>query len=214
MMEISKEVEDLFERKLKISERHIDVIKKFYSSIKIYLNHSSSNTDLKGRTVQYLEQKFDKLIAFYSALGATLDEMVFAISVMPSLLNIADDLYAKYLLLGVIENENNTIRKNNFLNKTNDLRVGLKTLYSRYKLISYSGYRTYNWNNMVHCSEKEFAKIFVKGIYQKPYQLFERIEDVNEWLNKTEFDFDIECFKDLDVNKEFVEIYEKREFRK
>lgn len=41
-------------------------------------------------------------------------------------------------------------------------------------------YPIINWSNMVHASEKEFAKIFVKkdGGYNKPYKIFSSPDDL------------------------------------
>lgn len=210
---INKDMLQLFVDKLDLNSMPNEIVSEFLASMIFYLDHGRSNDSLKGRTVDYLENKFDTLIKFYLVLGASKVDIVKVITNFPQILNIADVLYYKYLLLGVIENEDNTVRKDKFVNKPKDLMISLTMMYSRYKLISYSGYNKFTWNSMVHSNDREFARIFTKGIYKKPYQVFDSIEQAKKWIEINNVEFDLEEFKSLDVNKEFVEKYEKREFR-
>lgn len=210
---INEELLEIFNEKLDISKMPNDIVAHFLYAISKYLHHSTNDT-IGGRTTNFLKDKIDKIVNLYTLIGIQKIEIVKAITNFPQLLNIADVLYAKYLLLGVIENKDNTVHKQNFINNSKDLMISLSMMYSRYKLICYSGYNKFTWNSLVHSTENEFARIFTKGIYKKPYQVFANIDQAKIWLENSEFDFDLEEFKNLDVNKEFVEKYEKREFRR
>ena len=142
-------------------------------------------------------------------MGFNKKEMVQILGNLPNLLNSVDELYKKYLFLGIIENEENSFRKNKLLNRTRDYMVGLSKIYARYKLICEAGYDNLRWNSLVHASDKEFARIFVRSTYVKPYQLFDTEEQVYEWLENVNFDeLNIEEIKCWDVNEELVRSYE------
>ena len=76
-------------------------------------------------------------------------------------------------------------------------------------MIQDSGYCIVKWNSLVHASDKEFASIFVKGVYEKPYQMFESVLEVYEWLKSVSMDeLDVSLLKGMSVNKELVMKYE------
>lgn len=198
-----------------VDKFHIDELEEkeqllFLKNITAYLQHNR-NSELKGRTIEFLEGKINKFVHMCEILGLSSRQMIDIVGVFPSLLNTIDDFYYKYLILGVIENEDNTLRKSKLVNKPRDFAVGLKQVYARYKLVCETGYTECSWNSLVHASKKEFARIFVRGTYKKPYQFFNSVESVITWLDSVDpSELDISSFKELDVNKEIVSKYEER----
>ncbi len=205
---INTEFLNLFYRKLDLGTMPQDVQTSFLASITRYLDHGRKD-EINGRTVGFVSKQLDSLINLLECIGFSKQEIVQVITNLPSILNTVDDLYHKYLFLGILENETNDFRKGKLLYKTKDFMVGLTKMYARYRLIEESGYDTFRWNSLVHASDKEFASIFVKGAYDKPYQLFEAEGGVYEWLKKVDInDLDIDEIKRMPVNEELVVKYE------
>ncbi|MDE5889095.1 MAG: hypothetical protein K2H20_03650 [Bacilli bacterium] len=205
---LSSEFVEMFYRKLHLSQCSIEQQEKFLISVTRYLDHGRKE-EINGRTLEYVERQLDKLLKFLGSIECTIEDAVTIMTNMPSLLNTVDVLYDKYLFLGVVENEENTYRKDKLVNKTKDFMVGLPKIYARYRLVCESGYGKANWNNLVHSSDKEFASIFICGKYNKSYQLFDGYEGVMSWLADVDYsDLDIEEIKHWTINKEIVEKYE------
>ena len=84
-------------------------------------------------------------------------------------------------------------------------------MYKRYRFCLESGYDGIKWNTLVHATDSEFAKIFVESTYRKPYQIFSTIQEAMEYIENVRYpEIDMEEFKNLEVNKELVELYEKK----
>lgn len=209
---MSNEFIEMFYKKLLLQQFSAEVQENFLIAMKRYLDHGRKE-EINGRTIDYVERQIDKLLLFLGSIDCTIGDAVIILTNMPSLLNTVDDLYNKYLFLGVIENENNTFRKDKLINRTKDWMVGLSKIYARYRLVCDSGYGRANWNNLVHSSDKEFASIFIHNAYKKDYQMFETEGEVKNWLENVdvkELDFDL--IKHWPVNEELVTRYEgKRE---
>lgn len=207
------EFKDLFYSKLDIGTLDFKEQSAFLAAMVKYLDHGRKDK-INGRTLEFVSRQLDSLIRFFESVGYTKKEMVQILTNLPSLLNTVDDLYKKYLLLGVVENPYNTLRKDKLLHRTKDFIIGFNKIYARYKLVCEAGYDNPNWNVLVHASDREFAKIFVVGTYKKSYQVFTLPERVLEWLNGVSTsEFDLEQTKSWDVNKEIVEKYEERSKR-
>ncbi len=202
---------ELFYNKLGLDSMTLDMQRDFLKAMSDYLDHGRSNKN-NGRTLQFVAKQLSGLITFLECLDYNQEEIVRIITNFPSILNTVEDLYNKYLLLGVVENSvENNIRRDKLLNKTKEFMVGFNKIYARYKLICEAGYGRIGWNALVHASDREFSKIFVYGSYRKSYQLFSSQEAVIEWLKNVDAtECDIESLKTLDVNKELVSKYEKR----
>lgn len=202
---------ELFQAKLNLSSLPESQQQAFDIAITKYLTHGRKGF-VNGRTLEFVDRQLTKLIFLLLCIGYNQQEIVQIITNLPSILNTVDDIYKKYLLLGVIENNANTIRKDRLLHKTKDFMVGFKKIYARYKLICESGYNNFNWNILVHASDNEFSKIFVQGAYRKEYQLFITPNQVLAWLDNVDSDeFDLEIAKSWSVNKEIVEAYEQKQ---
>lgn len=202
---------EMFYRKLSLGQCSPEKQKSFLAAMTRYLDHGRKD-EINGRTIEYVERQLDKLIKFLASINCTIDDAVTILINMPSLLNTADDLYDKYLFLGVIENEENTYRRDKLINKTKDYMVGLPKMYARYRLVCESGYGAANWNNLVHSSDREFASIFIRGKYEKSYQMFETTEEVMGWLADVNVaDLNMEEVKRWPVNEEIVTRYEGKD---
>ena len=205
------DITTLFENKLNLKSLHRDLQSEFWSSFSKYLEHGRKKGIIEGRTIDYLEKHLEELLKFLDALMYTDEEKVIIITRMPTILNTTKDVIDKFLLLGVIENEDNTFRRKKLLNKTNDYRVGLKKMYGRYITAITAGYPNINWNLLVHATDTEFAMIFVRNVHKKDYQIFESVDEVLQFVNSISLDtLDIEELKKWDVNREIVEYYEER----
>lgn len=208
---IDVEVLEMLNEKLGIAYVEREICENFLQSFSNYLKHSrSSNDKIGGRTFQFLEEKLNKFINLFSSFGYNPKELIIILTNYPTILNTIDTCYSKILLLGVIENSTNTVRKEKLLERTKDFMISINKIYSRYKLICETGYDKCNWSNLITKSENEFCKIFVNksGL---PHQLFSNIEEVKKRLDSVDInEFDIEEFKSMDVNKEFVARYEEK----
>ena len=193
------------EKKFGISTLPNEYRSKFYKAIGDYLNH--------GRTIDFLDTKIDLLFKFSKSIGLSQEEVVLVLSSFPGILNVVEDLYNKYLFLGIVENEENTIRKDKLINKANDYRVGLRKIYSRYKFMVNIGYDKITWNSLVHATDQEFASIFVVGKYAKPYRIFGSTDEALKALNDIDIsDFNVDDYKKIKVNRKIVEGYEGQGF--
>ena len=205
----------LFERKLKLSMVNESLRNKFFIVMRKYLEHGRHEGEIEGRSYEYLNKHLTELMLLMDALELTYEERVTILTNMPSLLNTSSDMITKYLLLGVLENEDNTFRKKKLINKTNDFRIGLRKLYGRYILATHAGYPEINWNLLVHSTDLEFASRFVKGAYYKPYQMFGSIEEVEAYIANVNIEsLDINEIMSWDVNRELVDKYGESKNRK
>ena len=198
---MTEQMRDLFYKKLNLEYLSEETQKHFLDVMASYIKH--------GRTYEYISSTLERLLFFFRAIGVGNIEVAIILTNFPAILNIVDELYPKYLFLGIIENEDNSFRRHKFFSKTKDYRVGLEKMYARYRLCMEAGYEDIRWNTLVHASDTEFAKIFVESAYRKPYQLFQDIDQVNEWLSNVDIsELNIDEFKTLPVNEGIVENYE------
>lgn len=198
---MNDEFKTLFYKKLDLQYLSLETQQHFLDVMECYIKH--------GRTYEYIASRLDRLLFFFAAIGIGNVEVSIILTNFPSILNIVDELYSKYLFLAVIENDDNSFRRHKFFSKTKDYRVSLEKMYARYRLCMEAGYEDIKWNTLVHASDNEFAKIFVEGTYIKSYQIFQTVEQVNEWLSNVDInDLNIDEYKVLPVNEEIVEKYE------
>lgn len=205
------EVVHLFEKHLHINRVDEDLKIRFLLSMNKYLEHGRNSGIIGGRTYDYLDKHLTELMLLLDALSLSYEEKIIVLSNMPTLLNTSSDMITKYLLLGVLENEDNTFRKNKLINKTNDFRIGLKKLYGRYMLAVHARYPNINWNLLVHSTDVEFALRFCKNAYNKPYQIFNNVEEVLEYVDNVSLEtLDVDEIISWDVNRELVDRYGER----
>lgn len=198
---MNKEFKDLFYERLSLGDLDYKEQNEFLLRMSNYLEH--------GRTLDFVSQKINKLLEFLYAIDLNEKDAVRILTLYPAILNSIENLYDKYLFLGYIENLDNTVRKNKLLNSPRDYMIGLAKMYARFNLIKDSGYGVYNWNNLVHASDREFCRIFVRGTYNKPYQMFDNELQVLDYLSRVDVkSLDISMLKEMTVNEELVSKYE------
>lgn len=198
---MTEELRALFYERLNLNLLSFEMQEYFLKVMNNYMKH--------GRTYEYVESTLDRLLNFFEAIGIGNMECAIILMNFPTILNIVDELYEKYLFLGILENEDNTFRRHKFFSKTKDYRTCLNTIYARYKLCMECGYEDIKWNTLVHATDTEFAKIFVYSTYRKPYQRFTTVQEVNKYMETIDVsDLNIDRFKELPVNREIVEKYE------
>ena len=200
---MNKEFKDLFYERLSLGELDYKEQNEFLLRMSNYLEH--------GRTLDFVSQKINKLLEFLYAIDLNEKDAVRILTLYPAILNSVENLYDKYLFLGYIENLDNTVRKNKLLNSPRDYMIGLAKMYARFNLIKDSGYGVYNWNNLVHASDREFCRIFVRGTYNKPYQMFDNELQVLDYLSRVDVkNLDLSMLKEMTVNEELVDKYESK----
>lgn len=205
---ISNDFLNLFYNKLGLKTMSKDIQTSLIASMTRYIDRGRENM-VNGRTMNFISLKLDNLIDLLNCIGLNKDEIICVLIDFPNILNSVDDLYNKYLILGIVENSENTFRKRKLITKPKDFIVGLSNIYARYCLIKETGCDKISWNSLINTSKQEFANMFVKGTYQKPYQVFESVNQVLDWLSNVNIEnLDIEYFKSLKVNEELVEKYE------
>lgn len=152
----------------------------FFKNFMKYLQHNRSE-EIKGRTPESLRNNIRAFKDFCFELGFTLKDIILILKISPSILNISiESLRDKYALMGLIDDHSHYLRKTKLILCPDDYRVSNELIYARYMLMKTLDYPNINWSNMIHASEKEFAKIFVKkeGGYNKPYKVFSSIEEL------------------------------------
>lgn len=206
----NQDIIEFLEKKLKLNTVSDELRVEFWNKIVTYLDHGRQDGIINGRTLEFIERKINNLNSFFDMIHLTYEERVQVLTNMPTLLNTSDDLFNKYLLLGAIEKEGSHIRREKLVNKTNDYRVGLDVIYKRYVIACNAGYSNISWNLLVHASHKEFASVFIKSEYNKPYQIFNNIMELEQYMNSISLDtLNFEDVKCWDSNKEIMEEYEK-----
>ena len=207
----NQDIVQLLEKKLDLNNISDDLRNAFWTKMVNYLDHGRKNGIINGRTYSFIEDKINTICDFFDLIHLTNEEKVIVLSNMPSLLNTCDELFNKYLLLGVIEKNGTNIRKEKLVNKTNDYRVSLESIYRRYMVAVNTGYSNITWNLLVHASNSEFASIFIKGKHYKTYQIFDSLIALESYMNSISVDsLNIEDIKEWDSNREIMEEYEKR----
>ena len=156
-----------------------DELAGFYMSIIPYLKHSRNET-MTGRPPKTLEEDLDNFLEFAYSINLSELEIIECIKNFPAIIRMIDeDFYWKYVLMSVVENEDNTLRKTMLIARTRDFQIDLKLLFSRYYLMVSLNYPDITWNSLIKNSSKDFAKIFVKGTYAKPYKIYESVDELN-----------------------------------
>lgn len=194
------EIERMLFSKLNLKEYLTDDnLVDFYESFIPYIKHSR-NEEVSGRRPETLEKYIDRFISFSNIIDLSNMEVIEILKKHPSILH-DEDFINKYIFLSVIENENNTLRKTKLIEKPQDFRVSLETIYARYLLMKDLRYPDINWSNLVHESHYEFAKKFVKVKATKIYKVFDSLEDISEVKLKAMYPVDYSFIEELKNNE-------------
>ena len=150
----------------------------FYVKFIPYLMHDRNNKML-GRTPETLKNNIDKYIEFCTNIGMCELDIITSIKNFPSIIHTFDDDFVdKFVIMSVAENETNNLRKEKLINNPRAFTIDIETIFARYSLMMKLNYPI-TWNNLVKATNVEFAKIFVKDKYDKPYKIFESIDDLS-----------------------------------
>ena len=191
-----EETEKILQDKLRIDLLTTDQLSDFYANFITYLSHSS-NKELLGRRPKELSENIDKYKEFCKRVGLTEIEIIESIKNFPSILHTFDDEFVdKFVILSVVENKENTLRKEKLIKNPRAYTIDIKTIFARYQLMQKLKYPI-TWSNLVKATNNEFASIFVKDKYDKPYKIFDNINEVSSDRLKEMFPLDYIVINDL-----------------
>ena len=135
-----------------------------------------------------------------------MEEIYVILRRFPGILNISiDNLEQKYKLMALAEDETGTLRKRKLLLSPDDFKIGNDLIYARYMLMTKLGYRPITWRNLIHDSQNDFAKKFVRTDtgYNKPYKIFNDVSELSRENLVKMFPMDLETLDEiLSVKKE------------
>lgn len=205
-------------QKLKLSKyKNSDEISTFLAGFQKYLNGNYSKrsaSGIGGRTLETVKKNTEDFCSFLEIIGCSEEQIINIIAKAPDLMNLdIDKIYQKYLILGMLPvcSEDENYRLKHIVSKPQDLRTSEETIYDRICFASSAGYpmEKLTWNMVIHATESEYAKVFIKSSYVKDYKIFESIE---EYKQRDKYFLSPEVISDLkklDTNKEVVEKYEQ-----
>lgn len=175
------ELEDVLEEELHLYENtSLEYAATFLESFLKYLKHNRT-TGIGGRTPGTLRR-------------------------FPGILNISlDNLEQKYKLMALAEDETGTLRKRKLLLAPDDFKIGNDLIFARYMLMAKLGYSPITWRNLIHDSQNDFAKKFVRTDtgYNKPYKIFNDVSELSRENLVKLFPMDLEALDEiLGVKKE------------
>ena len=212
---LDPEIVNLFNETLKLNS-YLDSAGQslFWDSIKSYMQHCR-NEQLGGRTYDYVSTKLNQLMTFFQTIDLSEKEIIMVIQEFPSILNSSvSDIYYKYLLLGVIDSNENLNRKDRLINNPKDFITGLSLVYARYCLMVDLNYPQITYSNLFHDSAFEFASKFVKKKYNKPYQIFNNIDELTSEKLIEKYPLDEQALLNMKTWPENQEIVAKFEMIK
>ncbi len=187
------ELENVLEEELHLYENtSLEYAAEFLESFLKYLKHNRT-TGIGGRTPGTLN-------------GFKMEEIYVILRRFPGILNISiDNLEQKYKLMALAEDETGTLRKRKLLLSPDDFKIGNDLIYARYMLMTKLGYRPITWRNLIHDSQNDFAKKFVRTDtgYNKPYKIFNDVSELSRENLVKMFPMDLETLDEiLSVKKE------------
>lgn len=182
LIESMNEVENILMSVLNLKENLTDLeLAEFYTCFIPFLNHGRKN-ELLDRSTDTIKSKLIIFYNFAKNIGLTDREIINFLKEYPSVLNVAGSqkFIDKYILLSVIENEDNTVRKRHMITRPKDFRVSLETIYARYALMRNLGYDKINWSMLVKKTHDSFISRFViNGGEDKSYKVFNDVKDMS-----------------------------------
>ena len=175
------ELEDVLEEELHLYENtSLEYAAEFLESFLKYLKHNRT-TGIGGRTPGTLRSNLRDFKDFAFSYGFK-EEIYVILRRFPGILNISiDNLEQKYKLMALAEDETGTLRKRKLLLAPDDFKIGNDLIYARYMLMTKLGYRPITWRNLIHDSQNDFAKKFVRTDtgYNKPYKIFNDVSELS-----------------------------------
>ena len=200
------ELEDVLEEELHLYENtSLEYAAEFLESFLKYLKHNRT-TGIGGRTPGTLRSNLRDFKDFAFSHGFKMEEIYVILRRFPGILNISlDNLEQKYKLMALAEDETGTLRKRKLLLAPDDFKIGNDLIYARYMLMTKLGYSPITWRNLIHDSQNDFAKKFVRTDtgYSKPYKIFNDVSELSRENLVKMFPMDLETLDEiLSVKKE------------
>lgn len=183
------------------SKEEIDSI---FNKLKPYFEHNSNERTL-GRDPETFRKNIREILFFYKTIGLNIDEIIDSIRSYPSIIHSGNKVFQNYLLYSCLENEHNTERRDRLIRRAGDFIVDPRRTYARLKLMETLEYPA-TWDNVVKKNDFDFAKIFVKSSYGKPYKIFKDVNVImgDNLKNMYPLDYDyLGYLMELDINKCF-----------
>lgn len=205
-----EKIEEILMRELNLSEvLPIDELRDFFSKFLPYIQHARSKSDVvAGRTPETLERDLVNYIEFCRKIDLSDKEIIISIQNFPAIIREANEkLEDKYILLSVLEDEDNLVRRKYLVNRPEDFIVDIKVIYARFMLMKQLSYPI-SWNSLVKASQNDFAKTFVKSKHKKPHKIFDDVSQVSSDKLKEMYPIDYEfinSLREMDVNSMFKE---------
>lgn len=163
--------------------------------------------ELLNKDINYIKKLVNNLCNFFDNVGMSRIDLINAISNNIELIEISSkpDFIDKYVLLSVIEDSNNSKRKQIIIDNSRILKKSIKEIYARYCLL-----KEYNKNitvsSVVGASYNEFMNLFVRKSYYNDFKkpLSHKIS-IDELIDKYPIDYKyIFELRKLDINKNVV----------
>ena len=209
IIERTNQIENILLKELNLSEiLDPTALEEFYLKFIPYIKHGRDTDEVTGRTPETIEKDLVNYINFCKIINLTDIEIITSIKNFPAIIREANEkLVDKYVLLSVVENEDNTIRKTNLINRPEDYIVDIKVIYARLMLMRNLSYPI-SWNSLVKASQTDFAKIFVKSKHKKAHKVFDSESELASYKLKQMYPIDYEfinLLRELEINKMFIE---------
>lgn len=187
--------------------------KQFFKCI----NSCITNPKYGVSSIKQFCNRLDELAKVLEAFDLSKMDIASIIVNEPSLIFInPSDIYYKYLMLGVSPSLDSKIRderKDNIINRPQDLRTSLNLVYARFRLCVDLDYTNINWSLLLHISEEQFATKFVDDGSGTPYKCFPNKSDLDSKKLMERYpitDEDLTYLEDFDANKEIVRRYHEK----
>lgn len=206
------ELEEVLEEELHVldhttSEFYVEFLINFL----IYLKHNRT-AELGGRTPGTLRGNLRDFKDFAFSHGFSIEEVYVILRRFPGILNISlDNLEQKYRLMALVEDDTGTLRKRKLLLAPDDFMIGNDLIFARYMLMTKLGYQPITWRNLIHDSQNDFAKKFVKNDprYNRPYKIFNNVSELSRDNLVRMFPMDLDKLEEILNKKKEVKKDEK-----
>lgn len=144
-------------------DEFIDFCIKFTNNL-IY----NRNSNILSYSIEELEITINKMINFFDNLGLSKKDIIEALKKNYSFIDLFldKDFLDKYILLSVLENDENTIRKNILLNDSKRIKISLEEMYARYVMTKLAN-REICYSNLARETYSIFVKSLIRNTYYK-----------------------------------------------
>lgn len=167
------------------------------------LKYNRNNSILKY-SISEIELAIDNMINFFDNINLTKRDIIEAFKNNYSFINVFLDknFIDKYILLSVVENENNTVRKHALIHHSKRFRITLEELYARYVMIKLKN-RELSINSMLETNYNAFIDSYIRKTYfNYMNKLLNNYKSLDQIVAMYPIDYEfIESLKSKDVNK-------------